>query len=32
MYYRRHIEPVVCLAKEPLPLEEDVWIVPGGYI
>jgi predicted AAA+ superfamily ATPase len=23
---------VVCLAKEPLPLEEDVWIVPGGFI
>jgi predicted AAA+ superfamily ATPase len=23
---------VVCLAKEPLPLEENVWIVPGEYI
>ena len=23
---------VVCLAKEPLPLEENVWIVPGEFI
>ncbi|GHT85288.1 hypothetical protein AGMMS49960_20200 [Betaproteobacteria bacterium] len=23
---------VVCLAKEPLPLEENVWIVPAGII